>query len=38
VARLLGHESTRTTEMYVTPSAEDLQGVVDKLAGGPDDD
>jgi integrase/recombinase XerC len=36
VARLMGHESTKTTEIYVTPSQEDLQGYVDRLSGGED--
>jgi site-specific recombinase XerD len=34
VARILGHESTKTTEGYVTPSEEDLQGFIDRLPGG----
>jgi integrase/recombinase XerC len=37
VARILGHESTKTTEGYVTPSQGDLQGFVDRLSGGEDD-
>jgi integrase/recombinase XerC len=37
VARILGHESTKTTEVYVTPSQDDLQAYVDRLSGPPDD-
>src|SRR5207248_1143780 len=36
VARILGHANTKTTELYVEPSAEDLQGYIDRLAGGED--
>ena len=32
VAQLLGHESVDTTRIYTTPSAQDLQNEVEKVA------
>jgi integrase/recombinase XerC len=38
VARILGHDNTKTTEIYVEPSQQDLQSFIDRLSGGDDGD